>query len=112
MAFHVDAGALNKRVQFQKFEPGLDENGYQTKEGWKPKFECWASVQPVSAREFWQAESVHAELSHKVIIRFRSDVTADMRIEYSGRTLEICAPPTDPMEDHRYLTLKCREVTT
>lgn len=108
----IDAGALNRRVVIQKYEPALDEHGYAVPDGWKDFLTVWAHVEPVSARQFWAAQAAHAELTHQVTIRFHCRVTADMRLKLGNRILDIVGPPLDYDDAHKYLVLRCREVTT
>lgn len=68
----------------------------------------WAKVQPVSAREGMQANANQAELSHRITIRYRDDITPEMRIWYGTRQLAITGI-RDPLEKHEYLEITCVE---
>lgn len=50
------------------------------------------------------------EVSHRIYVRFRNDITADMRIKYHGRIFTIEGPPLDIDERHELLEIQCREV--
>ena len=43
-------------------------------------------------------------------IRFRKDITADMRILYQGHMFSIAGPPLDMDYTHRMLEIQCEEV--
>ena len=51
----------------------------------------WGSIEPVRGTEFLNAQQVNAEVSHQIVLRYRSDltVTPENQISYSGRTFEI-----------------------
>lgn len=111
--FSVDAGELNRRITIEKNNKSKrDSFGDEATDSWLPFCTVWAKITAAGTREFWEAQAAHAELTHKITIRYRSGITADMRVKYGERTLDIVAPPVDINEAHRYLILKCREVTT
>ena len=86
------AGSLRHRVTIQRYELAVDE-----------------SVEAVSGREFFASQQVQSEVTHKVTIRFRPGVAADMRIVYGGRVFGIVAPLPDNRGTR--LVLMCREVS-
>lgn len=49
----------------------------------------WASVQGLSAREALQAQQANAIITHKIRIRFFPGITAQHRLSWRGRTMEI-----------------------
>ena len=106
----IDAGALNKRVTLQRRARTFDAFEDPIGDRWETICACWAAVNSTGAREFWEARAAHAELTHKVTIRWRGDVTADLRVLYGGRVFDVIAPPVDYDMRHKYLVLKCREV--
>lgn len=55
-------------------------------------------------------EIYKTEVSHRIYVRFRNDITADMRIKYHGRIFTIEGPPLDIDERHELLEIQCREV--
>lgn len=106
----LNASDLNKRITLQQ-----KSNNYQTDEEgnpievWNDIAIIWAAVKPLRGREFWQAASTNAENTIKVIIRYRSGITNDMRIAYGNRLLEI-TNIIDVDEKHREIHLMCKEV--
>lgn len=111
MARIFDAGKLDKRVTLQKYL-GDTETGYTKPDNWQDVATLWANINAVGDRSFYAAQSAHAELTHKVTIRYRPGVSADMRFLYGERILEIVSPPIDYDEQHMFLILRCREVAT
>jgi SPP1 family predicted phage head-tail adaptor len=65
----------------------------------------------LSATERAANAGVQSAISHRVIIRWRDDVTSKNRLVYRGRTLEIVGV-TDPDGRRRELWLECREYPT
>ena len=81
------SGELRHRVSFLKrmitVKSGI------TKETWVPAFTCWAMVEPLNSREYWQAAAVNREDEQRVTIRYRLGVDSDMRIQFRGEVFSI-----------------------
>lgn len=108
-----DPGHLNHRIVIQKADKtARDALGQLKKDAWVDVCACWAEISVISVREFWAAHAAHAELTHRVTIRYREGITADMQILWGERKLKIAAPPADYNSRRQYLVLKCKEVTT
>ena len=105
----VNAGALNKRITFLKQEPFVDGMG-QDRFEWKEYKTVWATVKPYKSSEYNFMGKLKPEVSHRVYVRFRNDITANMRIRYHGRIFEIAGPPIDIDERHELLEIQCVEV--
>lgn len=58
-------------------------------EAWSTKYETWAAIWPVSAKETRENMRVEANVSHNIRIRFRPGVTSSMIIIFGTRTFEI-----------------------
>lgn len=71
---------------------------------------AWAKVETGGGREFVQAQQLVPELTHRVVMRYRTGVTAKHRLVYGARSLAIHAA-IDPEERHEQLVLLCSEVT-
>lgn len=50
------------------------------------------------------------EVTHRMYIRFRKDISADMRILYQEHLYTISGPPLDVDNLHRMLEIQCEEV--
>jgi len=106
MAFPL-IGELRHRITFQI--PVVQDDGYGGVERtWQDVCSTWASIQPVSGREYYDAMSIQSSITHRVIIRYRSDITPEMRIVYGERIFEIEAV-IDIGARKKYLELLCRE---
>lgn len=56
---------------------------------WSDVATVWASVMVLSGRERPAGERMEARRRLQVLIRYRSDVTPDMRLMWQGRVLDI-----------------------
>lgn len=104
----ISAGRLRHRVTIEKLTVGRDSIGGVT-EVWSPFATRWAEVAPLRGREFFAAEQVNAEVSHRVTLRFLPGVVAKMRVNFGGRILTIEAA-LNIEERNRELQLMCLEV--
>lgn len=64
-----------------------DQGGFT--ETWADAFTVWASVEPVSSRERLFSQQIQYQRSHKVIIRWRTGITQEMRFTFDSRTFQI-----------------------
>ena len=70
----MQAGALRRRITFQTRDVSVDSFGQQVTT-WADAFTVWASIEPLSARELFAAQAVQSEVSHKVTVRYRTELT-------------------------------------
>ena len=76
------AGELRCRVAFLKRQAEV-KSGVTT-ERWVPSFTCWAMVEPLNSREFWNAAALNREDEQRVTIRYRKDADTTYRIRFRG----------------------------
>ena len=102
-------GKLRHRVTIER--PGLTQDPATGEmiPGWQKVKTVWASVEPLSAREFIAAGADQAELSAKIIIRHRDDIAPDMRIVHRGKVYNIQDVLPDPESGRHYLTIPVSE---
>ena len=104
----VRAGILRHRITIQMPESGTDDWG-QPVEGWSDVDTIWGEVRDLQGREFIESrQAPGGELTTQIRIRYRSDVTRQMRVVTSNRTLLIEAI-LDPSGRGEQLHLMCRE---
>ena len=48
-----------------------------------------AFIKPVSTNERFFAQRIESDISHKIYIRYRTDISPDMRINYGGRLFQV-----------------------
>jgi SPP1 family predicted phage head-tail adaptor len=56
---------------------------------WSPLATVWASVEPVTGREFFAAAQVQTEVTHRVRMRYLAGVTPKHRIRHGDRLLDV-----------------------
>ena len=102
------AGRLRHQVAIQTATTAQDAYGQPVKT-WATTATVWGAVEPIGGKEAYRAQAERADLSHLVVIRYRSGVTPMTRILFGTRTMDI-ESVVDPEERHRELHLLCREV--
>ena len=53
------------------------------------EFSVWASVSPMTGREYEESQKIRAETTYKVKTRFFKNITSDMKFMYNQRIFEI-----------------------
>lgn len=101
------SGDLRRRVTIQQRTATQDTFG-QSSVTWTDLFSCWADIQPMNGRELLAAQAQQFEVTHQVVIRWRSGVTPAMRVVYQGRFMDVQSV-IDVDTQHRRLTLMCSE---
>lgn len=100
-------GDLDQRVALEQPVDTPDEIGGVTRV-WANVDNVWAQVTPVSGREEFNGERQASVITHRVLIRWRPDVTGAMRLRLGDRFLSIHAA-IDWDERRRFLLLQCEE---
>lgn len=103
------AGHLRHRVTLQR--PGLSQDP-QTGEpvpGWQDVALVWASIEPLSAREFIAAQAGQSEITARIVIRHRAGVLPTMRVVHGGKVYNIHGVLPDMRSGREYLTLPVSE---
>ncbi len=85
--YDLNAGDLRERIGIWKRAVTV-KSGITT-EAWEMLCSIWAKVVPLSGREYFQAAAVNRENSIRFVIRYRSDVTAEMTIRWRGADYNI-----------------------
>ncbi len=103
------AGKLDKRVSIKSQSTSRDALN-QKVSTWNTitNGDVWAAVEPLSNRESQEAAANQMIVSHRVTIRFRADLTPDMRIFYGTRQLAITGI-RNPKERGEFLEILCQE---
>ena len=86
----MEAGKLRNLVQLQRATVTTDSHGDQVK-AWSTLAEVWASIEPLSGREFLQASQVTSDVTVRIRLRGRSDLslTPKDRVTFGARTFDI-----------------------
>ncbi len=105
----ISAGRLNKRIELQETVATRDEYG-EKPPSWLTTDHLWASIEPITGRELFAAHQVHAEVSHRIVIRNRPGLTSKMRFVFGSRVFNIATPPLNVGEGNESIEVLCVEV--
>ncbi len=72
-------GRLDERITVQNRTDTADGSGGYSS-SWGALATAWALVEELSARERYFAGKVEHNVTHRVVMRYRTDVTSDMRL--------------------------------
>ena len=64
----------------------------------------WAAIEPLSGTKTWQSQQNGQEISHRITIAYRTDISGDMQLVLGARIFEIRAA-FDPDETGRFVNL-------
>ena len=103
------AGQLRQRVSIQVATETRDTHGGFVPQSWTTVETVRASVEPLTGREFIQAQAQDSTITHKVRMRF-AGVTSKNRLLFDGRALNVIAVMNKD-ERNRELEIMCAEVT-
>lgn len=107
----LQAGKLRHRVVIQYPVETQNQDTGAIDIVWTNLATVWASIEPLSAREFIAAQSEASRITTRIIIRYRSDVNSKMRLYHSfkGQYYDIHGVLSDKNSGLEYLTLPCSE---
>ena len=105
----MNPGELNSRISIlQETKVPDDQGGYIVNN--ELRVILWAKITTLTAKTLDQYEQQTPELLHRIVIRYRRDVTVTDRIQYGDRLFEQIGPPINEGERNTYLRLECQEV--
>ncbi|WP_303748413.1 phage head closure protein [Stenotrophomonas pigmentata] len=100
----LPAGRLRHRVLIQQQVTIRDDDGVQTT-NWVDVATVWASVEPLSAREFIQSGQTQVAVTARITIRYRAGLQASMRILHRGQVYNIAGLLSDKVSGLEYITI-------
>lgn len=84
----LNIAEFRHRITFQKLVRASDGmGGFST--DWTDVITVWAKIEPLSGSERLNSERLETQRSHKVQIRYRPEITTDMRILFRDRILQV-----------------------
>lgn len=98
----------NHRIKIQQRGTAQDEAG-QPIEAWTDVAQIWADIRDITGREFVAASAELSEVTTKIRIWRRGDVTAGMRVLRGATIYNIRAPLDEGRDD---TLLMCTKVAT
>lgn len=102
---------MNKNywVKIQKNTPTVSSRGDRA-DSWATIATVWADIRHLRGREFYTAQQVNSEITVKILIWHRSDVTSKMRVVSDIGTFDLVSPPINVGMKNIELELMCKEV--
>lgn len=101
------AGSLKHKIIIQSYTETPNDFGEVVK-GWVDFKTAFASITPLSAKEFFKA-GTHNEVTHKIVIRYIAGVQPKMRAMFGTREFSI-EGILNIREENKSLQLICSEV--
>ena len=104
----IDPGKMRHLVNVQVYNRNVDSHGDvrdDVEDNWQTVRTIWAAIDPVSGREFYEADQSQSQVTHKVRCRFFPGLTTEQRLVYHGRTLEIVSVIDWEMRHESYLIM-------
>lgn len=111
----MKAGLLRHRVVIQAFDNVTDSSGNTVQDqttgevirAWQPIASAWASIAPVSGRDFIAAKSAQSSITARITMRYNADILPAMRVIHGTRIYKIEAVLPDADSGIEYMTLMC-----
>lgn len=90
----MQAGTLNRRITVQRRTGAVDELGAPLPDAWEDYALIWANIRAPSgmgsiSAQFQSAGQEISRVMYSMRVRYRKDITADMRVLYQGEAYEI-----------------------
>lgn len=105
----IQAGKLRHRVSLQERQTTRDPDTGDVLSAWVEVALLWASVEALSARDFIAAGVNQSKVVARIVIRFRENINASMRIVHGAKLYNIEGILPDKDSGREYLTLPVSE---
>lgn len=103
----MNPGKMNKRVEIMELAQ-ISDGGGGYEDALVPVKKVWANINPVSGREYWQAQQAQAQISHKVTIRYLQDLNRSHVLSFNGKKYDI-QYVINVNEENRFLEIQVLE---
>jgi SPP1 family predicted phage head-tail adaptor len=101
-------GVMRQRLSLDAAAESSDESGaLQT--AWVAVSDIWGQIIPASSGDRFLAHRQEETVTHRILIRWRSDVQSGMRFRLRERTF-LVRSAYDPDERQRMLICRCEEI--
>jgi len=107
----MQSGKLRHRLSLQEQGQTQDPNTGQLVVEWQEVAKLWASVEPLSAREFIAAKTHQSQISARIVIRAQDGINASQRLvdTRTGAVYNIEGVLRDPKSGRHWMTLPVSE---
>ncbi|MCO7458407.1 phage head closure protein [Stenotrophomonas maltophilia] len=100
----LPAGRLRHRVLIQQQVTTRDSDGVE-QTAWVDVATVWASVEPLSAREFIQSGQTQSAVTARITMRYRDGLSPSMRLVHRGEIFNIAGLLPDKVSGLEYITI-------
>lgn len=105
----LKAGQLRHRITLEAPVYTQDPVSGEMVRTWEDRGSVWAAIEPLSVREFIQAQAIQSQVSVRFMIRYREDVQPDWRIVHKGKFYNPAGFLADKWSGLEYLTIPASE---
>ena len=118
----LDSGRLRHRIRIEQFVLDVDSNGDvlqdpntgATSGQWTEVATVWASIEPLSAKEFIASQATQAQIVARIVIGYRAGLDASMRLVHmvngvAGKVYNPHGFLADRDSGLEYITCPCSE---
>lgn len=95
-------------ITLQKLNNTINENGFESGK-WEDVVSVYAAITNLHGKEFFEAAAVQAENIVKFTIRFRNDISNDMKIKFKEKQYNIIHIDNIKF-GNRYMEIKAIEI--
>ena len=106
----LDARELREVLYLERPSGTPSPSSGQSRRRWTRYATVRGRVEPLTGREFWQAQEVNSQTTHRVKIRYVPGVTSKDRVIFGARELNITSA-VNVEERGRIIILMCAEAT-
>jgi SPP1 family predicted phage head-tail adaptor len=103
----VKIGKLRHRITIEETTETQDADG-SVIENWSAFATVQSSIEPISGREYFAAQTTQADMTHRINLRYVAGVKPKMRVKFGSRIFDILSV-INVNERNRELQLMCRE---
>jgi SPP1 family predicted phage head-tail adaptor len=107
--FQINPGEFRHIIIFQK-KSGVQNSYGENTDDWIEVIKARVGIYPISGKEFFTADTVNSEVTHKITMRYMPGITSDMRIKFGERIFQLISPPINFQERNIELQLLCKEL--
>ena len=107
MTERTPIGELRTRLTLEA-PSRTDDGGGGAAIEWEAVAEVWAAVRPINGAEHFELDRIAGRRTHEIIIRFRADVTPQMRLRAGAQMFDIRAA-FDPDQRRHWLKILAEE---
>ena len=103
----IDPGRLRSELALEQSQQTADGLGGFS-ETWVEIATLFAQIEPITARDVFGADQTLETVTHRVTVRWRTDLKSGMRFTKPGRSFDILTVH-DPDDTGRYLICRVKE---